>query len=202
MKHLIVVAFAVLIAFPAFADFAEGVKEYRRGNYSAALKEFSPLAEQGNPSAQCALAIMYQDGVGVMQDHDKAKELYFAAAAQGFTMAECNLGVMYFEGKGVAQDYIEATKWFLKAAEYGDILAQSYLALVYSKGLGIKTDFREGYMWFKIVALNAAGLEIGMNAAESCDFLSSFLTPSQMALAEARARSFCRRYRLKTRLSK
>ena len=37
---------------PAWADYWDGVAAYDAGDYATALKEFRPLAEQGNASAQ------------------------------------------------------------------------------------------------------------------------------------------------------
>lgn len=39
---------ALLIQPIAYAGFDEGASAYKKGNYQAALKEFKPLAEQGN----------------------------------------------------------------------------------------------------------------------------------------------------------
>ena len=44
----IVVGLGLMLAFPAWADFEVGVDAYDRGDYDAALKEFRPLAEQGD----------------------------------------------------------------------------------------------------------------------------------------------------------
>ncbi len=61
MKRL-VLTFALLIglATPAWAGFAEGVAAYHRGDYATALREFRPLAEQGDDAAQYNLGRMYR----------------------------------------------------------------------------------------------------------------------------------------------
>jgi len=49
----IVVGLVFMLASPVLAGFQEGVDGYNRGDYATALKEFRPLAEQGdglNPS--------------------------------------------------------------------------------------------------------------------------------------------------------
>ncbi len=66
MKRLIL-TFAILIglAGPAWAGFAEGLAAYERGDYATALREFRPLAEQGDATAQSVLGNIYGEGLGV-----------------------------------------------------------------------------------------------------------------------------------------
>ena len=60
MKRVVLtVAILLGLAAPAWAGFAEGVAAHLRGDYATALREFRPLAEQGNAKAQLALGIMY-----------------------------------------------------------------------------------------------------------------------------------------------
>jgi len=57
-------AFPALLIFllgtPAFADLQKGWGAYEIGDYATALKEWKPLAEQGNLCAQYNLGVMYQ----------------------------------------------------------------------------------------------------------------------------------------------
>ena len=53
------------------ADFLKGFDAAERGDYATALKEWTPLAEQGDADAQSNLGVMYDNGAGVPQD-DKA----------------------------------------------------------------------------------------------------------------------------------
>ena len=66
MRRIIVVA-TLLIAFMATAraDFQDGFAAHQRGDYATALREWRPLAEQGNASAQANLGLMYRMGQGV-----------------------------------------------------------------------------------------------------------------------------------------
>jgi len=100
-------------------NFSKGLNAAKRGDYAAALKEWRPLAEQGDASAQFNLGLMYAEGQGVPQDHAEAVKWYRRAAEQGHAGAQNNLGGMYAEGKGVLQDHAEAVKWFRRAAEQG-----------------------------------------------------------------------------------
>ena len=86
------------------ADFDKGLDAYDRGDYATALREFKPLAEQGNAAAQFNLGVMYDKGIGVPQNHKTAVKWYTLAAKQGNAHAQTNLGLMYDEGKGVPQN--------------------------------------------------------------------------------------------------
>jgi len=41
-------AVMILLALPAWADFQDGLDAYDRGDYEMALREWKPLAEQGD----------------------------------------------------------------------------------------------------------------------------------------------------------
>ena len=115
----IVVGLALVLAPPAWAGFQEGVDAYKRGDYDTALKEFRPLAEQGDALAQFKLGRMYAKGRGVPQDYQEAAKWYRLAAEQGYAMAQGALGDTYRVGIGVPQDYGEAGKWYRLAADQG-----------------------------------------------------------------------------------
>ena len=53
----------------AEAGFDEGVAAFKRGDYATALREWRPLAEQGDADTQFNLALMYRKGEGVPQDY-------------------------------------------------------------------------------------------------------------------------------------
>ncbi len=84
---------------------------FDRGDYATALREWRPLAEQGDATAQYNLGAMYDKGQGVPQDDAEAVRWYRKAAEQGFALAQYNLGRMYYKGQGVPQDYVQAHMW-------------------------------------------------------------------------------------------
>lgn len=52
----------------AAADLDAGMRAHNRGDYAAALREFRPLAIQGDAAAQFVLGLMYASGEGVPQN--------------------------------------------------------------------------------------------------------------------------------------
>ena len=93
-----------------------GVAAYKWGAYGIALREWRPLAEQGNAKAQYNLGHMYRHGQGVPQDDAEAVGWWRKAAEQGNAGAQNNLGFMYYNGRGVPEDYAQAHMWFNLAA--------------------------------------------------------------------------------------
>ncbi len=77
MRYLLATALAVMLALPVAAqDFQKGYVAYQRGDYATALREWRPLAEQGDASAQTSLGVMYANGLGVPQDDTEAIKWY------------------------------------------------------------------------------------------------------------------------------
>ncbi len=72
---------------PAWADFYEGLAAYQRGDYATALREWRPLAEEGDAYAQHNLGITYSNGQGVPQDYAEA-HMWFNLAASIFPPGE------------------------------------------------------------------------------------------------------------------
>ena len=93
---------------------------YNRGDYATALREWRPLAEQGNMTAQSFIGMMYLNGNGVPQDYAEAAKWSRRAAVQEDIPAMYNLGVMYARGQGVTQDNVMAHMWLNLAASKGN----------------------------------------------------------------------------------
>ena len=72
MKNLLilpVLLLTLLVGTPAFsADFQKGLTAARSGDFATALREWEPLAKQGDAGAQFNLGILYRLGKGLPQD--------------------------------------------------------------------------------------------------------------------------------------
>ena len=75
--------FLLLVSVPTHADFQSGVAAYDRGDYATALKEFLPLAQQGDVKSQVNMGILYEKGQGVPQDLQEAFRWYYLGACAG-----------------------------------------------------------------------------------------------------------------------
>jgi len=116
-------------AKPTFTpDFQYGIYAFRKGDYATAVKNWRPLAEQGNANAQTRLGETYRAGLGVTKDFKEAAHWYRKAAKQGDAFAQYNLGLIYHYGLGVTKDYKEAIRWYRKVPHLAD--AQFNIALL------------------------------------------------------------------------
>jgi len=79
-----VLILTLLVANPALsADFQKGLTAAQSGDFATALREWTPLAEQGHADAQSNLGLMYRKGEGVLQDYVRAHMWYNIAASSG-----------------------------------------------------------------------------------------------------------------------
>ncbi len=106
-------------------------------------------------------------------------------AEQGDTRAQFVLGTMYRDGRGVAQNAEEMLRWWRLAAEAGNFDAQFALGNVYSSGYRVAQDHVMAYMWFDILATQAKEEFIGKIAGSNRNAVKSFMTPAEVARAQA-----------------
>ena len=64
-------------------ELESGIAAFEAKHFSTALRLLTPLAEAGNAEAQYRVAIMLQNGLGVVADSARALALMQAAAQQG-----------------------------------------------------------------------------------------------------------------------
>jgi TPR repeat protein len=86
--------------------------------YKEALPWYEKSAAQNNALAINNLAYMYDQGLGVNQDRQKARQLYLKSANLGEAQAMYNLGLMYGSGQLGKQDPINACAWTFRALKY------------------------------------------------------------------------------------
>jgi tetratricopeptide (TPR) repeat protein len=174
----------LLFCAPVFADYAKGLDAAQKGDFVTALKEWKPLAEQGDDAgAQYGLGVMYSNGHGVIRDYKATVKWYTLAAEQGHVDAQHNLGLMYRKGQDVIQDYKAAFKWYKLAAEQEDAKAQQNLGVMYSNGHGVIQDYTRAHMWWNIAASQGDKYSV-----KNRDSIAKKMTPSQIEKAQTLAR--------------
>ena len=183
---LTAVSLGIVAPYASGQDGGEAYTAYLNGDYATALKEWRPLAEQGNLFAQYDLGQMYRYGDGVPQNYKEAAKWYRLAAEQGHFYAQSDLGWMYFDGEGVPQDDEEAAKWWRLAAEQGHAPAQTYLGVMY--WIGAPKDYIYSHMWFNLAAANGHD-----DAEEGRDIVAKKMTPSQIEKAQTLAQECLRK---------
>lgn len=163
------------------ADLEAAKRAYQRQDYATAVKELTPLAEQGNPEAEVLLGKMESSGQGLPLDSAKAAKWFKAAAEQGSADGQLQLGLLYLSGAG-GKDTVEGLKWLKLSANQGNPDAQLNLGFAYRNASGIPHDYVEAWMWFQLAAQNGDPL-----APRQRDSLQRFMTKAQFDQARARA---------------
>jgi uncharacterized protein len=87
ISSLLLVAL-IAAPFTANAGLNEGLAAYDKAEYATALKELTPLAEEGNAKAQYRLGKMFNLGQGVPADKKDAAKWFHMAAQQGRRVSE------------------------------------------------------------------------------------------------------------------
>ena len=127
------------------AELDDAVAAAHKGEYAAALRRLSSLAEKGDARAQFDIGFMHAYGWGVQRNPAEAITWYRKAADQGLAVAQHFLGIAYANGEGVRPDDAEAARWFARAAAQGFAQAQFMLGLMTLDGRGVPKDQVQGY---------------------------------------------------------
>ena len=143
------IALLAAAALPARADFGAGAAAYDKGDYAAALAEWTAMANAGDARSQLGLGVLYESGRGLpAPDLPEAVTWYRAAAAQGLPAAQNNLALLYARGRGVPLNPVMAGELWRSAAAAGYPLAQFNLALAFEQGFGMPRDYDSAARWY------------------------------------------------------
>ena len=93
------------------ANFQKGLTAAQSGDFANALREWTPLAKQGDPNSQYNLARIYHYGSGAPKNIAHTIKRYELSANQGHPFSQTNLGVIYEKGDGVSKDFDAAFRW-------------------------------------------------------------------------------------------
>jgi TPR repeat protein len=88
--------------------------------YGEALAWYQRAAAQNHAQATSNLAYLYDLGLGVPQDRNRAGNLYVAAANLGWAEAMWNLAIMQSIGQLGPVDLVTACAWTVRARRYAD----------------------------------------------------------------------------------
>ncbi len=171
MKRIGIGAAALLlVAAPAAADVKTGVDSWAKGEFVAAVREWRPLAEAGDPDAQFNLGQAYKLGRGVPLDLAMAQSWYRRAAAKGHAQAEDALGLTLFQDGKKA----EALPYLEKSAARDEKRAQLVLGTMLFNGDGITRD------WPRAYALMTRSSQQGLpQAGQTLAQMDQYISPEQ-----------------------
>lgn len=124
-------------------ELRSGISAFEAKYFGDASKLLSPLADAGNTEARYRMAVMAQNGLGMVKNENMAKKYMTAAAEDGHALAQHGLGFMYMEGDCVVADGPKAIEWFRKAAAQGMTGSLATMARMYKEGIGVEQDLDE-----------------------------------------------------------
>lgn len=130
-------------------DLSSGIAAFESKHFSTASSLLGPLAESGDHEAQYRMAIMAQNGLGMVKNELLAVKHMKAAAESGMGLAQHGLGFMYMQGECVEQNPVKAIEWFEKAAEQGLQGAMTTIGMMYREGTGVERDEEKAREWFR-----------------------------------------------------
>jgi TPR repeat protein len=154
-RALLALAVSVVMAGGALAGpLEDAIAVARSGDYATAVGLLRPLAEQGDTTAQMALAAIYRlGGHGVTVDYAESERWYRRAGEGGVLEAQAELGNMYEFGVRVPRrDLAESVRWYRLAAEHGTRENEVILADYYMAGNGVAQDYEEAARWYRRAA--------------------------------------------------
>ena len=106
-----------------------GYAEFKMAHYDAARRIWEALDRAGFGEAAFNLGILYEDGLGVDANIERALSYYRRGAENGSVKAQFRIGKLYWLGApGVAPDHEEGRRYLAMAAANGDSDAAAYLA--------------------------------------------------------------------------
>ena len=144
---------SVLTAGAALAGLPEGIKFFDNQDYAAALAEFTYLAEEGDPTAVYYLGRMYEEGLGVTADKEKAVRYYQMADEAQNAAASAQLGKMMMTGNGMTRNPELGIEFLKKAAYAGNTEAFFELGNAYAEGSGVQKNMTYAFGFYFMAAL-------------------------------------------------
>jgi TPR repeat protein len=109
-----------------------------KGDFTAMIKEMSTLADKGYARAQHKMGWIYERGLGVPQDYQKAKEWYTKAATNGDVDAIASIGWLYEHGWGVEKSYEKAAEHYQHAIDSGSTAGIARMGYLHETGKGVQ----------------------------------------------------------------
>lgn len=128
-------------------NFKEGLKNYKIKNYGVAKTYFDKGIINNNAASYLFLGLIYENGLGIKEDFNKAYEHYNKSFHIGNYDAAYHIGYCYFYGLGVTKHITQGYNWCKLAAEYNYAQAMAELSNRYEKGLLVEQNAEQAAYW-------------------------------------------------------
>lgn len=121
-------------------------------DYTQAATWYQLALGQNVPLALNNMGELYQYGLGVSQNDQKAFELYLKSSAQGNRKGQYLAGYFYEQGRATTKNYTKALELYRKSADQGYAQAQNAMGYMYEFGYGVKSDVDQALTWYRKAA--------------------------------------------------
>ncbi len=126
----------------------DALNNYQGRAYAAAFKSFKDLSEQGNPSAQYMLFVMYRYSLGTPKDEARARFWLKKSAENGEPAGQMEYAIFLLSGTDT-KEYSSAFQYLQKLADQGDQEAMSHYVSYCIASKGRKKDVSRAISYAK-----------------------------------------------------
>lgn len=137
--------------------FQQAMRAYIAGDFNNMISIMKKLADQGYAKAQAKLGWIYERGLGVSPDYQKALEYYHKAMLKDDGFAYARLGFMYQRGVGVKRDYHKSVDYLKKSIARGNGHGYALLGYAHFVRAGVPRDYDEAHRYAKLAAEKGNG---------------------------------------------
>lgn len=133
--------------------FQSACEDLKHKHYREAHAKLRALADKEHAKSLTVMGLLYERGLGVEQDVEKAFDCYRKAAAKGLPEAESRMGhLVLLHGHKLKDKSKRPDEWLLKAAQHGVSEAQVTLGKLYYEGNHLPINHSEAVRWLRQAA--------------------------------------------------
>lgn len=132
--------------------FNQGVAAFDAGDYPAAYKIFSKLADNEDLGAMRNVALMQRKGLGTKKAPQAALRLYEYVARAGLPTAQADLAEMLLNGEAGPPAPKAALPWLYLASAASHPMAQFYLGALFEQGTVVPKDLARAKLLYAAAA--------------------------------------------------
>lgn len=136
-----------------YAYYNLGINYFNLKQYDKARMCFEKVANE-EPESYIILGTMYEEGLGVAKDGQKALGMYRLAYKNGKQgEGACKQGKIYYYGELVEEDNKKALELFQEALKFGEKSANYYIGTIYGMGIKdyLKPDIEQALQYLSAV---------------------------------------------------
>ncbi len=134
-------------------DFLDACDCVKKRKFADAYSKLKVLADSNHAKSITLMGYLYEKGVGVEKDLNKAAQCYRKAAAQGLPQAESRMGHLLLNAETkLKKQSKSAAYWIQKAAKHNVSEAQATLGRLYYEGNHLPIRNSKAVRWLRKAA--------------------------------------------------